>query len=220
MRVTDIITEAEIDDDLVNLYANRGFHYIDTGYDQAAFIHPGTGWIIKIFGTPEQTSSPTKLSKGQQSLLDFAKYCQAHPDNPFLPAFKNPKLFRFKGKPYLKITMERLFQLWDDDNPTDIGVILAIIADEVRYNRTGYDYGRLLNELLAFADTKGPKIKEAYYELLSYLGEEGFHKLAQTIKDLHNIARARGYILDLHFKNFMYSSDGDIVISDPFNVIE
>ena len=218
MRINQIITEARIDDDLINRYTRNGYVFISFGYDQAAFIHPKTGWVIKIFGTLE-SGTTVKLTKGQRSLLDFAKYCAANPNNPFLPRFKNPKLFKFNNKPYLKITMERLFPLSKSDDSTDRGVALANIADTVRENPSDNPLDTL-RYIIAYADESSDKIRQAYYELLSYLGKSGFVQLVKTIRDLNNIARANGYLLDLHFRNFMYSSDGDIVIADPFHVIE
>jgi hypothetical protein len=115
--------------------------------------------------------------------------------------------------------MERLFPLYKSDADTDRGVALAIIADTVRENPSDNAFD-ILRYITAFADEKSDKVRQAYYELLSYLGKSGFVQLVKTIRDLNNIARANGYILDLHFRNFMYSSDGDIVIADPFHVIE
>jgi hypothetical protein len=219
MRINQIITEAKIDSDLIDRYTRSGYDFISTGSDQAAFIHPKTGWVIKIFGTLDSNATALKLTKGQRSLLDFAKYCAANPNNPFLPRFKNPKLFKFKNEPYLKITMERLFPLYKSDADTDRGVALAIIADTVRENPSDNPLD-ILRYVISFADERSDKVRQAYYELLSYLGKSGFVQLVKTIRDLNNIARVNGYLLDLHFRNFMYSSDGDIVIADPFHVIE
>jgi hypothetical protein len=39
---------------------------------------------------------------------------------------------------------------------------------------------------------------------------------AQTVKQLSDIGRKKGYGIDLHSGNFMLGSDGEIVINDPF----
>ena len=49
-------------------------------------------------------------------------------------------------------------------------------------------------------------------------GEKELKLLAKTISDLKQIAKAKGYILDLHDGNFLLGGDGEIVINDPFHV--
>jgi hypothetical protein len=49
-------------------------------------------------------------------------------------------------------------------------------------------------------------------------GEKELKLLAKTISDLKQIAKSKGYILDLHDGNFLLGGDGEIVINDPFHV--
>lgn len=219
MRINQIITEAKIDSDLIDRYTRSGYDFISTGYDQAAFIHPKTGWVIKIFGLPERASSYSGLSKGQRSLLDFAKYCSKNPDNPFLPRFKNPKVFKFKNKTYLKITMERLFDRQNAHDDHDWGVFLDTLVQEIVNNRL-MNFSQFKEYILNLIDTKQGIEERTAREVLSHMGEQGLEIFFNTVRDLKQMARSNGYLLDLHYRNFMHSSDGDIVIADPFHSID
>jgi len=191
----------------------KGYKFLKKGADQQAWLEPGTGLILKIFGTTLNNQGYGRLSKAQQSFKDFADYCQKHKDNPFLPNFLGWETFYRGGETYLQIRMERLFPFpnkywgewleemanaaWNYPNP------MTWYAAEM----SGQDEGDYV---------PGTAFSEALPELLSHLGEDGFKLLWKTIRDLEKIADRKGYGLDLHSKNFMLGSDGHIVISDPF----
>lgn len=205
MRAHDFIIESDIPNKIYNLLKAKGYKVLGSGADQAAFLEPGTGLVVKIFGTDTWTDSPA-LTHEQRSFAYFASYCKANPDNPFLPNFIDWGSFMFLGKKYLQIRMERLFPLagssgkWGDE--------LNDIADHVG-GRTSPD---------SYIKSKYNKNDraETHSQLMLHLGRDGYNQLWNTLVDLKRIAIQKRYVFDLHHENFMLGSDGHIVISDPF----
>jgi len=229
MKTHEIILEAMMDPDLRKMYVKKGYKYLGAGQDADTFLAPD-GSITKIFGTGPE-SSEHKFTKGQQSFIDFAKYCSEHADNPYLPQIQRWNKFEYpKGSDfwYLEINVERLF---DFDK--------AISAGGKKYD---FEYlAKELEELGDYIDRHGARgpakylkdTEEAqsddddYYlgykddmdasnELIMNLGKEGFKQLSQALVDLRAIANRKGYAYDLHSGNFMLSSEGHMVINDPF----
>jgi hypothetical protein len=87
MRVNQIITESYFDPSIKQRMTDKGYKYLAKGEDQLVFLEPGSGMILKIFGTKNGTS-PTAYTKAQQTFIVFANYCLAHPNNQFLPNFE------------------------------------------------------------------------------------------------------------------------------------
>ena len=132
---------------------------------------------------------------------------------------KKYEKFRFKNKIYLQIRTERLFPF---DGIEDVAYILSDLVDYIK------DFGLLKGYkhfMEFYVDNKNLKVaweKETATNLgilVSLVGgEKELKLLAKTISDLKQIAKSKGYILDLHGYNFLLGSDGEIVINDPFHV--
>ena len=75
------------------------------GVDQTAYIEPGSGLILKIFGT--RPGSKT-FTKDQKMFFTWAKFCMDNSTNPFLPKFFGHESFTYKNSLYLQIRTERL----------------------------------------------------------------------------------------------------------------
>jgi hypothetical protein len=100
------IDEAQISKNIQPILVKKGYTFLGKGQDQDAYLAPD-GTVLKIFGY----GPGGKLSQGQQSFKDFADYCMAKPNNPFLPQFGGWEPFDFEGKRYLQINCERMFDL-------------------------------------------------------------------------------------------------------------
>ena len=223
MRAKEFVVESEMSDDLAPYLKSKGYQELgDPGADAQAFLEPGTGMVLKIFGTRTGSGSfPHTLTRDQELFRMYADYCHAHPNNPFLPQFSGWERFKFQGEYYLMIRMERLFEYhnsyWGDMLKDMVGYakfrndkatkkdFLDKIINRDQNNVDNDDYDDSENDY-----------ENAGVELLTHLGMKKFNILWDTIYELATIARNGGFRLDLHENNFMLGSDGEIVISDPF----
>lgn len=207
-RVTKLMKESYINDDIDDVLLDRGYKLLGKGQDQRAWLEPGTGQVLKIFGTKKGSDS-SQYTKAQITFKLFADYCKAHPNNEFLPQFSGWETFQYNGLMYLQIRCERLFEFAEPS----LKKFLERIASNAEYNPAQWGKQWLEKELdqeQEFEDSSSAS------ELVTLIGEDGFWVLWDTIRDLANIAMANDIVLDLHAGNFMLGSDGHIVISDPF----
>lgn len=220
---------------ITDILVKKGYTFLASGVDQTAFLEPGTGLVLKIFGTQRGTKA-NKLTPDQKMFGFWTKYCSKHPDNPFLPKFSGWETFVFEGNTYLQIRMERLQKL-----PEYTARILAALASdnvsfnhpflrnvqaagerEVQKKKERRDAG-IGNHAIGNLPAK-PKhplslIQDAHNELVILLGEQHYNLLLDTLADLYEISRKKGWTYDLHPGNFMHRNDGMPIIVDPW-VIE
>ena len=211
MKIEEVISEAKFDPNIRKAMIAKGYRLLGKGQDQDAFLAPD-GTILKIFGTAADAQA-NRYSNGQQSLIDFANYCQANPGNPFLPTFGGIERFEFDGNYYLQIQCERLFELNGAQKAIARGLedIDYIVRADVTAKKN-------LDKILYHIKTSygGNTSDQLIQSIIAIGGEEALMTFIQTIIDLDKIAERKGYRSDLHAGNFMASSDGDIVINDPF----
>lgn len=194
------LDEANIDYGIEDVMIEKGYKMLGSGMDQDAYLAPD-GTVVKIFGYPNRPRDRKK----QQSFIDFAAFCKANPDNQFLPDIIDWARFEFKGKPYLQIRTERLFPI--DENYPNIGPVLEQLVIGIYH--LGVEGG--IRHLFRMVD------KNDMGQFTTLVGDEADLKLfATTIEQLKKIADSKGYGLDLHSGNFMFGSDGTLVINDPF----
>lgn len=199
------LTESQIPSGIVQILKHKGYKSLGAGVDQRAFLEPGTGMILKIFGTNKRNNG-TDLSPAQGTFKAYADFCNKNPDNPFLPNFTGWETFQYNGKLYLQIRMERLFKF------TKGAGRWGIYCSEFAYGvKEGKTKQRFLDEFLDSSWRTDEK-----HAFMVHLGDEGFDQLWNTIQALYDISERGGFKLDLHGGNFMLGSDGHIVISDPF----
>lgn len=215
MKVRDIITESYVAPGIRDILDAKGYKYLGHGADQYAYEEPGTGLVLKIFGTSNyiraSNTSGTDLSNAQKSFKTFYDAIQADPDNEFLPNIMGYEKFMFNRRPYLQIRMEKLFPF----KGKYVRVWNKVLADITRkYVKKGkFKNGKEFVDAL----DKGVDGGNMYIsQLMMHLGKDGLEKLYDTIVLLNGIANKNGYTLDLHSGNFMLGSDGTPVISDPF----
>lgn len=246
MRAHQIITESYFDPAIKQQMIAKGYKYLAKGQDQLVFLEPGSGMILKIFGTKNGTS-PTAYTKAQKTFIIFANYCLAHPDNQFLPTFEAWEPFEFDHA-VPEEPKGPFAPGWLGTDTTDSDSINALVAAkkgtkpqlylQIRMERLfefkNKRWADTLENLATKAEDSGSQAAIDYfirsnvdsvdldwegtgaYELLSHLGEDGLAELWRTIYELGQVAEHHGFVLDLHSGNFMLGSDGHIVISDPF----
>lgn len=218
MKIQEIITEAKMDRDIQKVMQQKGYKLLGSGQDQDAYLAPD-GTIMKIFGT-DGDSREKQYSEGQESVVNFIKFCQSQPNNPFLPSFGGFERFVFKGKYYLQISCERMF---DFAGAAALAEMLETITDTVHYDNVKKGMDTLGNQKDVprgagnWYKKRISSDNDAKAQLILYLGgEEPTMQLLNTIKQLSILAKRKGYVFDLHSGNFMLGSDGHIVINDPF----
>ena len=211
MKISEILTEAQMNPGIKKVLTQKGYKFLGHGQDQDAYLAPD-GTILKIFGFERGSQG---LSLGQRSFVDFANFCRANPNNPFLPQFGGWEPFDFQGQRYIQIKCERLFDL-GKSKLYGVAEQLENLVDDI--DRWGAVKGlnNFLNDNVddEYADTG---YRNETGKLVMLMGGEGQLRLfAQTVEQLAKLARKRRYRLDLHSGNFMLGSDGEIVINDPF----
>lgn len=220
MRINEVITESldeaildewsTMDYGVIEALKKKGYKFLGKGVDQAAFREPGTGHVLKIFGTQGRQD----FSKDHRMFFKWADYCQHHQDNEFLPRFYGHESFIWSREPEYKFQhvpkparylMIRTEPLRDSG---EVGNWVSSLASYVNKNR---DLGRAM-ELF---DTD----KSNSQPLYNHLGStERIHRLAETIYDLNKFGRAYRWGWDLHHGNIMLRRDGTPVLNDPWVV--
>ena len=175
----------------------KGYKFLGRGVDQTAYLEPGTGYILKIFGT----QGGKDFSRDQKMFFKFAKFCMKNQDNPFLPRFYGYESFEFKGKTYLQIRTEQLFTN-DKLQQAVYELGASIKLDNLRGYKT--------------PDT-APWISMIKKNVLKTVKTPDRLKLLiQTLNELYSTGSKNKYRWDLHSDNIMMRKDGTPVINDPW----
>jgi len=197
MKSSEFITEESI----AGTLRSKGYMKLGSGIDAEAWLAPD-GTVLKLIATT-----------GKNSFITFANYCMANPNNPFLPKFGGWQTFKLPKNmdghtEGLQIRTERLFEI-----PRARELRLREILYELAHVAKNFTGSTAIDKLFA----RRPVDQDDLAQLIILLGgEQELVKLIQTINDLGKIAEKNGYSLDLHPGNYMLSSDGHIVINDPF----
>ena len=180
----------------------KGYKFLGQGVDQSAYIEPGTGLVLKIFGTQKTQD----FSIDQKMFFKWYDYCDKNKQNPYLTRFHGHESFMWKDKyRYLMIRTEPL-----QHTPGNIRSALINLASLARLPD---------NKKLIFAQLK--KIHPDYYELLQeHLGDKGILLFANTIRTLEVIAEKSNYATDFYGDNIMQRVDGTPVINDPWQALK
>ena len=215
MRASQFLSELTVDTGIKQALKQKGYKELGHGQDQLVFLEPGSGMILKIFGTNRSqngSAGSNGLTFPQQTFKAFADYCAKRPDNQFLPYFSGWETFEFGGQRYLQIRCERLFP---GTKYRSIFGLLEEMSSEAALHKNGAKI--FLKDKMEDDDDWGENEYERMGQLITMLGgEEQYYLLWKTLSELGDIADRGGFHVDLHDENFMLGSDGHIVISDPF----
>ena len=199
------------DDEIDAILKKKGYKKLGAGVDQSAYLEPGTGHVLKIFGTqtsataPKQARGKPQFSADHKMFFAWAEYCNKNANNPFLPKFSGFESFYFKGQTYLQIRQEQL------TSNLNMGKLAETMANAIEDGEDFEEYQDLLPI----------EYSRAYVGLLSQfkkqVGERGVHLFWDTLEELYRIGRRKGWGWDLHSGNFMMRGQ-TIVIVDPWVV--
>ena len=189
----------------------KGYKYLGSGIDKQAYLEPGTGQVLIVFGYRKGVDD---FSPDQRMFIDWINYCNANKNNPHLPKFSGFESFQFGGKNYIQARMEALQEL-----PDNVGMLVAYI-DEVVHNPKQNFQKQIKNIYSYAAFASSEEGNSTSYELedtIEYLGgEQAAMNLLKTVYQVKQFARQHKFTIDLHRGNYMARSDGTIVVNDPF----
>lgn len=200
----------------------KGYKLLGAGADQMAFLEPGTGYVLKIFGTQNHLyGKPDSFSADQKMFITFAKFCMKNQDNPFLPKFFGYESFAYEGNNYLQIRQERL------KKSGDLGYTIEAIGDYLNEDG-GLSVSHLMqNSMEAIrrglhddtTDNDGHTRDDADFpevvECIELLGEKPTELLISTISQLLEICDKKEWGWDLHDENVMLRGKTPVLV-DPW----
>ena len=170
------------------------------GVDQTAYIEPGSGLILKIFGSRPGSKN---FTKDQKMFFIWAKFCMDNSTNPFFLKLFGHDSFTYKNSLYLQIRTERL-----QHNPK-LGRAIAKLGEYAGIGSMDAD-----STLNYFIKTQ----RNQYEILIQTIGKENVKLLLNTLGNLYKIASEKGYMWDLHSENVMTRTNGWPVINDPWTI--
>ena len=203
MRAEELTEYSITDKKIERILAKKGYKKLGAGVDQTAYLEPGTGYVLKVFGTQGGES----FSRDHKMFFAWAKYCMKNSNNPFLPRFGGYESFVLDGDRYLQIRQEPL------QSAGRIGTVLEVMANAVEDE--GIDN---LDELTDYVEDYFEEYAVAYQKLLKQLGPKQAQLMLDTINRLYTLGSRSGWGFDLHAGNFMKRADGTPVIVDPWVV--
>lgn len=193
----------------------KGYKFLGSGVDQEAYLEPGTGHVLKVFGT----QCTGKLSKDQRMFKTYAAYCAKNQQNPYLPRIYGYETFEVPTRRvtihseivenncvYLQIRMERLTQFNQKMRKFFEDMSRSVRADDTWddfYAQKQYERDSILHWERIADNSDSMKL---------------IYNLYSTMQDLYDIARENNFNWDLHGNNIMSRTDGTPVITDPWTV--
>ena len=201
MRAAELTEYSTTAKKIERILAKKGYKKLGAGVDQTAYLEPGTGYVLKVFGTQGGES----FSRDHKMFFAWAKYCMKNSSNPFLPRFGGYESFVLDGDRYLQIRQEPL------QSAGRTGTILEIMANGVEDEQI-----EDLDELTDYIEDYFEEYAAGYQKLLKQMGPQQMQLMLDTINRLYIIGNRSGYGFDLHAGNFMRRADGTPVIVDPW----
>jgi predicted RNA binding protein YcfA (HicA-like mRNA interferase family) len=191
---------------------DKGYQYLGSGIDKQAWLEPGTGQVLIVFGYRKGVDD---FSPDQRMFIDWITYCNKNKNNPHLPRFSGFESFEFQGKKYIQARMEPL-----DEVPARIKELVSYLDHAADHMGTN-DLGAALKRLSSFAGNWDEEADEFKYDTVEQIvdflgGPDRAANLLNTIYQVKEFSKQHGYSLDLHSGNYMQRADGTIVVNDPF----
>lgn len=203
MRAAELNEYSTTSKKIDRILAKKGYKKLGAGVDQTAYLEPGTGYVLKVFGTQGGES----FSADHKMFFAWAKYCMKNSNNPFLPRFADYESFVLDGDRYLQIRQEAL-------KPAGrVGLVLEIFAEAIEE-----DGADTLDEAEEYVADFNRSYISDLQKLKKQLGPKGLQLLFSTMLQVYRLGRRSGYNFDLHAGNFMARGDGTPIIVDPWVV--
>lgn len=198
MRAHEVITEGHIPARFKKILKKKGYKFLGQGVDQAAFLAPDGGKVLKIFGSDFWDNS------GHKMFFKWAKFCQKNADNPFLP--------KFSGFQKVNIPDERGDKEW---------FILMYQELLTTNNRQAKNVSEMSEYAKQYVNQperwllQNIKMTPEWRELSEITN---VNKLFRTLMQLYRIGKRSSYGWDLHPGNVMFRRNGTPVVVDPWVV--
>lgn len=191
----------------------KGYTLLGTGADKAAFIDSSHN-IIVLVGPVNGTGEAKRRGK---LFLEWAKYCQSKKNNPYLPDIIDFTKFDVpeSGTQFIQVKMEKLFPVKKNLGPEVEYMLNSIdkLAQKARNNTQKFQ--ELLDKFIQNGyGWDEIDVSKAAGKVLLHISD--FKLFAKTLFDVINMGKSKGYQIDLHDANYMLSSDGELVIVDPW----
>ena len=213
MRAVDFTAEmaGEIHGGVRKALMDKGYKYLGSGIDKQAYLEPGTGQVLIVFG---YRKGHDDFSPDQRMFIDWITYCNSNKDNPHLPRFSGFESFEFHGKKYIQARMEALKEL-----PDQVKHLVGYIDQAVDQIGNG-DFDLAIKDLARreyYDEVKDEFNIYTVKKIIKYLGGSVNAKnLLDTVHAVRKFGNEHGFALDLHSGNYMRRPDGTIVVNDPF----
>lgn len=222
MRAHDFITEYSVMAGGIKPYLQkRGYRFLGAGVDQMAFAEPGTGYVLKVFGTD---CGSNQLSTDQEMFQTFAAYCAKNQRNPHLPRIYGYETFVFPTRRatdqgtiteqncvYLQIRTERLRHVSNQLFP---------VYEAMSRAAENFTPWNEFVEDMDHEDVYDEKTSRRFQQMTTDAQSLArMEQLYETMRNLADIGEEQGYSWDLHGNNIMERSDGTPVITDPWIVV-
>lgn len=216
IRASDVIEHleemaGEIHGGVRKVLMDKGYKYLGSGIDKQAYLEPGTGQVLIVFG---YRKGQKDFSPDQRMFINWINYCNKNQSNPHLPKFSGFESFKFQGKNYIQARMEALTEL-----PDEIGYLVHHIDEVIKKRKT--DYKKELKTIAQYAmhsfNDEGGGMWYELKDAVKHLGgKQAAANLLNTVYDVKRFGRKQGYTIDLHKGNYMQRANGTIVVNDPF----
>lgn len=202
MRAAELTEYSTTSKKIDRILKAKGYKKLGAGVDQTAYLEPGTGYVLKVFGT----QGGETFSRDHRMFFAWAKYCMKNSSNPFLPRFAGYDSFVLDGDRYLQIRQEALQPIGT------LGRVLDLMAQSID------DGGaKSLDEAEEYVEDYGYNTDIKNLEKLrKQLGDNGLELFFSTMLRLYSTGEKNGWFFDLHSGNFMRRADGTPVIVDPW----
>lgn len=202
----------------------RGYRFLGAGVDQMAFVEPGTGYVLKVFGTD---CGGNRLSPDQEMFQAFAAYCAQNQQNPHLPRIYGYETFVFPTNPnpamridgrrlpehnclYLQIRTERLRHVSNQLFP-----VYEAMSRAAEVYTSWDEFVEDMDHEDVYDEQTSRRFQQMTTDAQSLARME---RLYETMRNLAAIGEEQAYSWDLHGNNIMERSDGTPVITDPWIV--
>ena len=213
MKINHILNEeSHIDPAIIAALKEKGYKLKGRGDDAAAFLEPGTGQILKIFGTgsgadvvKKNGQQQTNFSDHQKMAYYWAKYCAMHSGNKFLPKFSGIESFHWGTSVYVQMRQKRLYDLEKDQKRT-IESMAMLAKRKVPFETMDEKY----------TNNYYPDTRAAWKQIKKKMNDKDLRTFYQTMIDVSNIGDKQNWAYDLHGDNIMMRKDGTPVIIDPW----
>ena len=217
MKAHEFIIDEEIIDEWSDIHSDikkdlkkKGYKFLGSGVDQMAFLEPGSGLVLKIFGTQDYLhSKPDSFSDDHKMFFIWAKFCMKNPNNPFLPKFYGYESFVYDNCNYLQIRQEQLKE------SGDIGDYVSSASEYMRYGLSAKELFALAKKQSKHDDSDDEDGYSEVIQCIQLLGEKGALLLLKTLEQLRAIGKEHKWIWDLHDENVMCRGKTPVII-DPW----